>query len=255
MADAYLDKGKYALAAKQFLKVIKKAPDHLPAHLGYATALERAGKPKQITAVALAYGNATKVAIIQGDTIDPMAKSGAGGIAENILRRAVQLAKSAPNSSGSGGSSSRLETLQLLSAYAHTAALAADMSYEIGMEIVPTTNQGGSSSTILQEDEERKEDILLAKQAFMIANEFTAMRNDTENPHHIGSIIELGKIALEYEDNAVRVIDLFNKVKNVHMEDAVHVELLVLVGRAHAVSGGCCILSQLYCCLPSLHFS
>ena len=44
IADAYLDKGKYSLASKQFLKVIRKAPDHLAAHLGYATALERAGK-------------------------------------------------------------------------------------------------------------------------------------------------------------------------------------------------------------------
>lgn len=65
MADAYLDKGQYHMASKQFLKVIKKAPDHLPAHLGYATTLERDGKSKQISAAALAYGNATRVAIVQ----------------------------------------------------------------------------------------------------------------------------------------------------------------------------------------------
>lgn len=120
MADAYLDKGQYALASKQFLKVIKKAPDHLPAYLGYATALERAGKGRQIHAAALAYGNATKLAIIQGNKVDPMAKAGTGGIAENILRRAVGLTKS-------GESSGRLETLLQLVAYAHTNALAADM--------------------------------------------------------------------------------------------------------------------------------
>ena len=128
MADAYLDKGKYALAAKQFKKVIKKAPDHLPAHLGYAAAIEHDGKSKQINLAALAYANATKVAIVQGESADPMSKAGAGGIAENILRRAVQLAKSAP--------SGRLETLRQLSKSAHTNSLAAATYYEIGMEIV-----------------------------------------------------------------------------------------------------------------------
>src|SRR6056300_2096702 len=72
MADAYLDKGQYALASKQFLKVIKKVSDHLPAHLGYATAIERDGKSKQIIGAALAYGNATRVAITQAPPIDPL---------------------------------------------------------------------------------------------------------------------------------------------------------------------------------------
>jgi hypothetical protein len=120
MADAYLDKGQFALASKQFLKVMKKAPDHLPAYLGYATALERTGKGGQIHTAALAYGNATKLAIIQGIKIDSMAKAGAGGIAENILRRAVALTKS-------GDPSGRLDILHQLVAYAHTNALAADM--------------------------------------------------------------------------------------------------------------------------------
>ena len=120
MADAYLDKGQYALASKQFLKVIKKAPEHLPAYLGYATALERSGKGRQIHTAALAYGNATKLAIIQGIKVDSMAQTGTGGIAENILRRAVALTKS-------GDPSEKLETLVQLAAYAHTNALAADV--------------------------------------------------------------------------------------------------------------------------------
>ena len=120
MADAYLDKGQYALASKQFLKVIKKAPEHLPAYLGYATALERSGKGRQINTAALAYGNATKLAIIQGNKVDSMAKAGTGGIAENIMRRALALTKS-------GDPSEKLETLLQLVAYAHTNALAADV--------------------------------------------------------------------------------------------------------------------------------
>jgi len=216
MADAYLDKGKYALAAKQFLKVIKKAPDHLPAHLGYATAVERTGKSKQINTAALAYGNATKVAIIQGERVDPLTRSGAGGIAENILKRAVQLAKSAP--------SGRLETLQLLSKYAHTSALAADIYFEIGMDI--------SKQGIDQGD--NKDDAI---KAFSIANEFIVRRNDTDIPYHIGSIIQLCKIALEHEGDGQKVIDKFNEVKDVHMPDDLHVGLLVLVGRAHVSLG------------------
>jgi len=221
MADAYLDKGKYALAAKQFLKVIKKAPDHLPAHVGYATAIERAGKRKQIATAALAYGNATRVAILQGESrIDPTLEAGKGGIAESILRRAVQLAKSAPTT-GSGGGSSRLETLQKLVEYAHTLALAADVYYEIGMEIAANLGDDVDGGD--------------AVRAFSIANAFIVARNDSETPYHIGSVVELGKIALEREGNGKKVIRLFQKVKDVHMEDDRHVELLVLVGRAHVL--------------------
>ena len=214
MADAYLDKRQFALAAKQFLKVIKKAPDHLPAYLGYATALERAGNAKQIHTAALAYGNATQLAVIQGDEIDPLVMTGAGGNAEKILRRAVALAKSAPDK--------KLETLKQLNACAHTAAIAADIYFEIGLEIV--------SRGIEQEDKKRE-----AMQAFTFANEFIAARNDTKTPYHIGSIIELGKLALG-NDDAQSVIVLFDKLKSLHMEDDAHVELLVLVGRAYVVS-------------------
>jgi len=211
MADAYLDKGQYHMASKQFLKVIKKAKDHLPAHLGYATALERDGKSKQISAVALAYGNATRVAIVQGEPVDPLVKAGGGGIAENILRRAVKIAKSAP--------SQRLETLRILSTHAHTAALASDIYYEIGLEI--------SSSG----------DVSSAKEAFAIASQFITTRNDEESRFHIGSIIELGRLALEGENDANKAIEYMNKAKDAHMEDGDHVKLLVLVGRAHMALG------------------
>lgn len=216
MADAYLDKGQYPLASKQFLKVIKKAPSHLPAHLGYATALERTGKDKQISTASLAYGNATKIAIIQGDKVDPKTKSGAGGIGEHILKRAVSLAKSA-------STGDKVETLRQLSMFAHTYALAAYVNFEIGLEIV---KQG-------IEEVDNKND---AMKAFSIANELIVLRNDAEMPFHIRSIVELGKIALDHDNDATKAIDRFNDVKDLHMEDDVHVELLVLAGRAHLVS-------------------
>jgi len=216
MADAYLDKGQYTLASKQFLNVIKKEPNHLPAHLGYATVLERGGKSKQIGTSALAYGEAARVAVTQGDVVDPMAKAGSGGLAENILRRALTLAKSS-------STSDKLETLQKLSTYAHTNALAADIYYEIGLEMV---NQGI--------DDNKKDE---AVKAFSIANEYIVLRNDDDNPYHIKSVIQLAKIALEHDSNANKVIDYFKMVKDVHMDDDVHVDLLVIVGRAHVSLG------------------
>ena len=217
VADAYLDKGQYALASKQFLNVIRREPDHLPAHLGYATVLERGGKSKQISTSALAYGEAARVAVTQGDVVDPMGKAGSGGLAENILRRALQLAKSSPISD-------KLETLQKLSTYAHTNALAADIYYEIGLEIV---NQGIDGN---KKDE--------AVQAFCIANEFIVLRNDDDTPYHVKSMVQLAKIALEHDSNANKVIDYFKMVKDVHMDDDVHVDLLVILGYATVLERG-----------------
>ena len=214
IADAYLDKGKYALASKQFLKVIRKAPDHLAAHLGYATALERAGKNKQLIDAAAAYGDASKVAVAQSDKVDPLAKAGTGGMPESILRRAMQIAQSAP--------SGRLELLRTLSTYAHTAALAADVYYAIGVEL---TKQG------MDEDSTKTD----AMEAFAIANEFIMMRNDADAPCHVPSTIEMGKLALD-EGNVKEAIEFFDKVKSLHLDDDDHVKLLVLSGRAHAVS-------------------
>jgi tetratricopeptide (TPR) repeat protein len=213
IADAYLDKGKYSLASKQFLKVIRKAPDHLAAHLGYATALERAGKSKQLIEAAAAYGNATIVAIIQGEKVDPLTKAGTGGMAESILRRAIQIAQSA--------SSGRLELLRKLSQYAHTAALAADVYHAIGTEL---TKQS-------MEDEATKTS---AMEAFIIANEFIVMRNDLEVPCHSASTIQMGQLEL-HQGNSAKALEFFDKVKSLHLEDDDHVNLLVLSGKAHAV--------------------
>lgn len=216
IADAYLDKGKYTLASKQFLKVIRKF-DHLAAHLGYATALERAGKSKQLNEAALAYGNATRVAVIQGDKVDPLVKAGEGGMAESILRRAMQIAQSAPTG--------RLDVLRALSTYAHTAILAADMYYAVGMELL-------AQDTTLTD----------ANEAFAVANAFAIMRKDKDVPIHIPSVIEMGKAALD-KGNSRLAIEYFESVKSLHLEDDVHVKLLVLSGKAHAVSPlpKCCL--------------
>jgi len=217
LADAYLDKGKYSLATKQFLKVIKKAPEHLPAYLGYATALERLGKNRQIHDAVIAYGNATKIAVAQGENIDPLAVAGNGGMAESILRRAIQLAQSVL--------SGRLELLKALSAHAHTYALAADVHYAIGTELV----------RIGIDKENNKAEAI---EAFTFAIEYIAMRQDGEAPFHLQSVMEIGRIALEYNSNANQALEYFDRAKTFHkMKDDDHVKLLVLSGQAHALLG------------------
>ena len=67
MADAYLQKGNFKLSSKQFLKVLKKAPSHIPASLGYASSLERYASSKQLGDVVTAYLEVTKHALMQGN--------------------------------------------------------------------------------------------------------------------------------------------------------------------------------------------
>jgi hypothetical protein len=74
-----------------------------------------------------------------------------------------------------------------------------------------------------------------ANEAFTIANEFVIMRNDKHNPVHIPSTIEMGNAALE-KGNSILAIEYFEKVKSLHLKDDDHVKLLVLSGKAHAVS-------------------
>ncbi|KAK1745343.1 hypothetical protein QTG54_004634 [Skeletonema marinoi] len=212
MADAYLDKGQYHMASKQFLKVIKKAKDHLPAHLGYATALERDGKSKQISAVALAYGNATRVAIVQGEPVDPLVKAGGGGIAENILRRAVKIAKSAP--------SQRLETLRILSTHAHTAALASDIYYEIGLE-------SSSSGDLALEGEND------ANKAIEYMNK--AKDAHMEDGDHVKLLVLVGRAHMALGEIEVAISELTRALSlQNHRHQNAHYELAIALSKNNA---------------------
>ena len=111
-----------------------------------------------------------------------------------------------------------------MSTHAHTAALAADIYYEIGMEI-------SSSGDITEKDRSS------AKESFTIANKFVISRNDDESRFHIGSLIELGRLALDGDNDAKKAIEYLSRVKDAHMEDIDHVKLLVIVGRAHMSLG------------------
>ncbi|GMI32892.1 hypothetical protein TrCOL_g9917 [Triparma columacea] len=64
-ANAYIDKGDFQAAVKQFAKVLKKAPDHLPSLIGRATFLEKVGKNS--AEVTRAYVDAARVAVDLGN--------------------------------------------------------------------------------------------------------------------------------------------------------------------------------------------
>uniref|UniRef100_A0A7S4VMC8 Uncharacterized protein n=1 Tax=Ditylum brightwellii TaxID=49249 RepID=A0A7S4VMC8_9STRA len=250
LVDAYLDKQNYKLSSKQFLKVLKKAPYHLPAHIGYVMALERIGRTKQLCTVALAYGNATKIAIqlgVKGDDgveVDvnkvgdgEYSERNKGGMAEAILRRALTVAKSCSKYE------EKMMTLVRLSEIAHTYVLAADVYYLIGLEIV----QHGT--TTVEDGEGEMEE---AMQAFEVANAFirhfmletattTAEGEDDDDAlfYHAGSMLELGKIALSREDNVKEGIEYVEKAlrKSDELEEDGKVEALVLLGQAKQSMG------------------
>ncbi len=111
-----------------------------------------------------------------------------------------------------------------MSAHAHTGALAADIYYAIGKELVRLG---------IDKENNKAEAI----EAFKFANEYVAMRKDGDAPFHLHSVMEVGRIALEYDGNAKLALEYFDKAKTFHrMKDDDHVNLLVLSGKAHAVS-------------------
>ena len=61
MANAYIDRSDFYSAVKQFAKVLKKSPDHLPALIGRATFLDKL--KNDLSEVAKAYADAARVAV------------------------------------------------------------------------------------------------------------------------------------------------------------------------------------------------
>ena len=121
----------------------------------------------------------------------------------------MQLEKSAP--------SERLQTLRVISTFAPMYALAVDIYFEIG-------------------NEEAKTNITEAKTAFRIANGYIEKLNDSQVPFHSASLVEVARISLEVENVPARAVEILETLKDVHMEDSIHGDLLVLAGRAHVVS-------------------
>ena len=209
LADTYMHKEHYKLASKQFAKVLKKAPDHIPAMLGYATSLEREGQRKQTAKVALIYGNATRAAIVQGED----------GLAIAAFRRAINIAQSAQGDE-------KLETLQKLSEIAHTKEAAADIYFVIGDELIKY--------------EGREEE---AMSAFAVVNALSCNRTDDSDAGvcygHGKSLTQMAKVALNFRLNAREALEYTSSCLEYDTDEEIRAEAHVTSGRAKMVSLTC----------------
>ena len=120
--------------------------------------------------------------------------------------------------------------------YVYTHVLAANVHHEIGIEHLSRGN-----AHALQRPEGGGDDRTRgsAGGVFEIANTFAAMPNNEKMPCHLGSVVELGKLVLEHEQvGGGRFVQYCDTAKDAPMADDLKAELLVLVGRAHAVLSG-----------------
>ncbi len=192
MADAYLQKKNYKLASKQFLKVLKKAPWHIPARLGFASSLERSSTPKQLGEVILAYTNVTKYALIQKNE----------ALAVASFKRALSLA--------SDIKVGKLNVLEKLSTIAFSNEIAAEVQYELGMESLNNYE---------------------AAIFFKTANKYMANNSDSVKGFHAKSLVQLGRRALEFEGNATKSLALLESALRVNLGDLTG-EALVISARS-----------------------
>jgi tetratricopeptide (TPR) repeat protein len=200
MADAYLQKGNFKLASKQFLKVLKKAPTHIPASLGFASTLERYVNSKQLGDVVLAYVNVTKNALMQENK----------NLALASLRRALSVARDVEVD--------RIGILETLSAVAFTNEIAADVQYELGIEILKQQ----SIDPQYQND---------AVSFFKIANEYMANVSEGGEGFHSKSLVQLGRIALDIEDNAEKSLSLLKNALSADLGELT-VDALIISARS-----------------------
>jgi len=213
IADSYLSKQNFLRASKQLQKVIKSSPNYLPARIGYATSLEGLGAEKNAKSIALAYADAAKVALTQDPLKDyASSKEGEGGMAEAILRRALDYAKSVPKKD-------RIQLLQSLLDSSHTASLAADIHYFFGKELLSS------------EDSSIRE---RAQHAFLAANQYAELTSGNGGKGHGESLVELGKIALNSNNDPGKAQMLLARALDSDLDD-VRVEALVLQGKAKKV--------------------
>eukprot|EP00557_Chaetoceros_sp_GSL56_P010360 CAMPEP_0176479274 /NCGR_PEP_ID=MMETSP0200_2-20121128/1651_1 /TAXON_ID=947934 /ORGANISM="Chaetoceros sp., Strain GSL56" /LENGTH=1278 /DNA_ID=CAMNT_0017875305 /DNA_START=153 /DNA_END=3985 /DNA_ORIENTATION=+ len=198
MADAYLQKQNFKSASKQFMKVLKKFPFHIPALLGYASSLERVANSRQLVDVVMAYTNVTRSALALGNQ----------NLADASLRRATTVSRNIQEST--------VEVLREIARLSFTYELAAEAHFELGMEFL--TNNSSDS----QNEQE-------AITAFLISNEYA--RRNTDNGVHGKSLLQLGKLALDRENNPKKALFLLDQASSQDLGDLV-VEYLVYSARA-----------------------
>jgi len=200
IADAHMEKDQFQQATKQFAKVLKRHPDHLPALLGYATAYERSSNQNQLEDVSIAYLHAAQVAL----------QRGAYDLADAVMRRAIDVSKPM-------NKQKRLGVLKQIFNYSHTDDIAAEISFEIGR--LATSNN---------------DNLKEARHSFHLANALIVRKTGNSTACHAPSSLEMGKIALDIDYDYKRaMVFIENALAMDHRES--HIEGLVVLGRAKAV--------------------
>ena len=166
-------------------------------------------KPKQIREVVDAYKNVTQVAVAQDD------KKLAGA----TLLRAVEVSKKVKDE--------RMNILRSLVKYAHSDTLAAEIYYQIGMELI------GVNDDVKPGDVEMEE----AAYAFRVANALVIRENSDATSFHAKSSLQLGKLSLaddrdSYTEQSLKLIQMALSEDLGDLE----VEALVFSGHARKVS-------------------
>lgn len=200
MADAYLQKQNFKSASKQFLKVLKKFPFHIPALLGYATSLERIANSRQLVDVVMAYTNVTRSALALGNE----------NLAEASLRRATSVSRNIEEN--------RVDLLREVARLSFTNELAAEAHFELGMELLSNSS----------DDSQNEKDAI---SAFLACNEYARRNTEDGQGVHGKSLVQLGKLALERENNPEKALLLLDQASSHDLGDLV-VECLVYSARS-----------------------
>jgi tetratricopeptide (TPR) repeat protein len=189
IADSYITIKNYQRASKQLLKVIKSSPNYLPARIGYASALEAMSTDKTSSKntkdIALTYAEAAIISLSELPDLESTSSAiysaeGDGGMPEMILRKALESAMKVPSKGGA-----KLEVLQTIVSYAHTAVLASDTYHEIGVEAAKLhTNSALDENDLFQQ----------AREAFLAATEYATLLDSAERQCRGSSLKGLGEL-------------------------------------------------------------
>lgn len=188
MADAYLQKQNFKAASKQFMKVLKKFPFHIPALLGYATSLERIANSRQLVDVVMAYTNVTRSALALGNE----------NLADASLKRATSVSRNIQEN--------RVDILREIARLSFTYELAAVAQFELGMELL--SNSSADSQAELD-----------AVSAFLASNEYARRNTEDGQGVHGKSLVQLGKLALDRENNPKKALLFLNQASSQDLGD------------------------------------
>ena len=192
----------------QFFKVLKKNKHHIPALLGYATSMERHVKPKQMKDVAMAYANVTLRALEQGNS----------NLATATYRRSLKVSEETVEGE-------RLEILEYLSTICFSEDVAAQIYYEIGLELLKT-----KSSNLEAINAFKISDAFggTSESLYSSMSKFQIVKQIKMNNENLGSALKLLQSALSHGvgDLQIEALVLSGEIKEVRKILSFHKKIL-----------------------------